>query len=419
MSRAPILLSLLLCSGCHSFLQPFDERPLPAPLPRPTEGGGALDLGDRGELVLRPAPGDIEAALGVGLADDPDGVLVTNRLRPETLLHPGDRIVAVSTAVPDVTPAIRQAFGSVLEALTTPHPERAVPLEQFDPTQFARVRPSGARARPETAVPIATVDDLRPYLVGLGWLHLDIQVLRDDTPQIVRQPLYDTSEWVPTNPWRPETTRWHGVDLVAVERWPDERRPVDTSPGDLLVTRVARDSPAGQAGLRPLDVVSADKVPALLDGMAVEVLAADGSPKSVRLEPREPPTELWFPLLFSYQSDGVRSHLGLGPLELLFHRSSRVDYAPTLDGYIETWRWAFLTNIQGTGVRSPAGSSWFTGFVFLETSRLNYLFEWWEARTESEARRRPWSLRPEEEDEDEDNPEGDPEGAELDPEAPQ
>ena len=81
--RLALLLALAPLAGCHSYLLPFDERPTLARTPLDTAGGARVDVSDDGELVLRPARDDVSAALGVGLFEAPDGLLVTHRLRAD------------------------------------------------------------------------------------------------------------------------------------------------------------------------------------------------------------------------------------------------------------------------------------------------------------------------------------------------
>jgi hypothetical protein len=411
--RALNLLPLMLLAGCHSYLVPFDARPLPALLPVRTAGGGQLDLDLFGELVLRPPPGDIEAALGVGLDEDAGGVVVTNRLRPEAALQPDDRIVGVSPAIPELGEVIREDFQLTLDLIHAPEQRgEGVPPLDFEPTRYAVVHPAGARPRAEAAHPVTTVDDLRPYLIGLGWLHLDLFVERDGERLMVRVPLRDASERLQVRPVRPELTRWQGVDLVSLQDWSEDHLPVHAQEGDLLVVRVARDSLCGVAGLRPLDLVPADELPALMNGGQAVVRSADGEQKQLTVQLRPAPTDLWWPFLLSYQSDGSRMHIGVGPLDLLGHYSSHSDYYASIDDYVTTWRWSVFSSVQANGVFGRAGDVYLGGLIFAGGARFNYLNEWLEARSVGERRRR-WSLPGDDEDEDghdHEHDEGDDEG---------
>ena len=100
---------------------------------------------------------------------------------------------------------------------------------------------------------------------------------------------------------------------------------------------------------------------------------------------------LWFPFLFSYHNDGVRTHLGFGPFDLLFHYSTRTEYVPTTDSYEQTWRWSWGTMLQGHGVDRESGESSSEGIhMLLDGARIQYFGEWMDAYDEAKDRR-GWS----------------------------
>lgn len=420
-----LLLVTLLAPGCHSYLVPFDERPLPAPEPVETRGGERLDVDGRGQLVLRPAAGDVAAALGAGLFEAEDGLVVTHRVRPETALRPDDRIVFAAAHLRGDGAAVRRDYERAVEREVRPDPawidelhergrgagppsERS--FDAWSPSQVAAPgedealapaargddvpgrplpTPAELRARPD-GHPVAALADLEGYLVGLGWLELDLVVVRGGEEVVVRQELAEASEALPVRLWRPATARWHGLDVVRVADLPAARRPLLADDADYLVVRVARDAPAARAGLRPLDVVDPDALEALVDERADTepvVRAPDGREKRLRFQPREAPTELWLPLLGSYQSDGVRTHMGGGPLELSGHYSSKWEYEPTTDSYVQTFRWSFGAWIQGAGVRRASGVDEEYGINLLDGARARYFLDWASAPEEAEARR--------------------------------
>jgi len=465
---------LLLLSGCHSYLVPFDARPLPARGALETHGGERIDLDATGGLILRPGSGDVASALGASLYQTDGGLVVTNRLRPGSQLRPGDEIVHVVAHVPHDGDRVRAAHQLALEfqALGTAHsmpdgpvkssleglaegpnslmeqflgfpgklpveqvvagafdafePGAATPDERYlellghtarplpDPSQLPPApTPESVRARPSSH-PVETVDDLRPYLTAGAWVELHLVVIRDGRELVVRQRLEEEVELLPVRSWNPELTHWHGLELVRVSDWPQDRRPKHAQPSDLLVIRVARDAPAGRAGLRPLDTVPVESLPGLLgedyllestgiepgEGPAwvlanrptdapVLVRGADGQPRA--LEPfsaRETSTEVWFPFLFSYQNDGVRLHLGIGLLDSVFHFSRRYDYVPSTDSYATTWRFACSSAIQGASVSTPEGHRRTAGInaFHIDGARLDYWSEWFQAGSEREHR---------------------------------
>lgn len=409
MRQIALALALSLCAGCHSYLVPFDDRALPARAPVETASGQHLAVAWDGQLLARPARGDVGAALGVALHDDDEGVLVSNRLEPDSQLEAGDRILWVSPLLPARGEAIRRSHSESLERTTggklsfgeilAQDPAAPVSYDSWEPnTQPAvvpeeRPSPSPAALRGLPAAhAVRSSEDLGDYLCGVGWLSLDLLVLRGEEELVVRAPLRLRQQWVATRPLRPDRSRWRGVELVDVRDLPPPLRPRGSEPGDVLVTRVARGAPLGVAGLRPLDLLGEEAANLLLDRngslrdalergdeLVLSVREPDGNPKLIEFTPRSEPTNLWFPFLYSHQSDGSRFHLGVGPLDMLFHASSSQVYLPTQDRYLESSRWSLLTLIQGGARRTEQGTEDWGGINFLvDDSRLNYFLEWFD-----------------------------------------
>jgi len=408
--RTALALALSLCVGCHSYLVPFDDRALPARAPVETASGQRLAVAWDGELLARPARGDIGAALGVALHDDDEGVLVSNRLEPDSRLEAGDRILWVAPRLPENGAAIRRSHGESLQLEVGPglsfsevlaqDPANPVSYDSWEPSAQQRVVPAEREEPPAPGVlrglpaahEVRSSEDLSDYLCGVGWLSLDLLVRRGEEELVVRAPLSLRQQWVPTRPLRPDRSRWRGVELVDVRDLPPPLRPRGSEPGDVLVTRVARGAPLGVAGLRPLDVLGEEAAGLLLDRnlrlrdalergdeLVLTVRGADGNPKLIEFSPRREPTNLWFPFLYSHQSDGSRFHVGVGPLDVLFHASSSQVYLPTQDRYLKSSRWSLLTLIQGGARRTEQGTEDWGGINFLvDDSRLNYFLEWFD-----------------------------------------
>ena len=408
-------LLLLLCAGCHGYLLPFDERPLPARRELICAGGGRIGLDAAGRLVLRPAPGDVSAALGVGLQETTLGLIVTHRLRPDALLEPDDLILACAAELPPGGPvrrAHREALTAELVGRGTLLPVREKPgqvpedddaprrqggFEAFDPHAV----PQGATAASVTSAdqvrsraachPVRGLTDLQGYLAGAPWVVLDLVVRRGAGEVVVRQPLAEPEEWFPVPEHQADVARWHGLAVSRLGDWPEERRPAWATPEDLVVVRAVRDAPAARAGLRPLDVVPAAEWPRLLaggEGDPVRVRTADGAWRTLQpFATRGAPTDLWLPFLLSWEADGARTHVGLGPCDFLWHWSRRTDYDPACDAYEETWRWSAGSSIQGAGVDQPGGRRETAGInLFLDGARLEFAAEL--GQTDDERRRR-------------------------------
>lgn len=405
--RAAAALVAVALSGCSSYLVAFDERSLPA-TPVDTASGLRLDVDAAGELIARPGRGDAAALLGVGLAPVDGGLLVTHRLRADARLAPDDVIVHAAANLPPVGAQLRRAEADALRAqLRAPGPfdDDAQPFHAFDPSYATSITlprrldeevasPDEVRARPG-AHPVRAVADLHGYATAQAWVVLDLVVRRGGAEVVVPIPLDEETTAVAVHLWRPHEGRWHGVDVCAVADLPEDLRPSYAEQDDLLVLRVARDSPAGRAGLRPLELVPAaglDVVNGTQDRKGeVVVKDARGRPKRLSIAPREEPVVLWIPLLLSIDSDGVRWHLGVGPLDLLYHASSRLDYSPTTDCYERTWRWSVGSSVQETGVEG-AGGARSDGGVTLgpDWARMSYWLECLDAYNEGRRRRGLW-----------------------------
>lgn len=401
---APAALGALVLSGCSSYLVAFDERPLPA-TPVETAGGMRLDVDATGELIVRPGRGDAAALLGVGLAPTAAGLLVTHRLRADARLAPDDVIVHLAAGLPPVGAQLARAQADALRVQLRDAEGDAQPFYDFDPSQAASVTPprrldeqvataDEVRARPGSH-PVRALADLHGYAAAQEWVVLDLIVVRDGAEVVVPIPLHEETTAVAVHLWRPHEGRWHGVDVCAVADLPEDLRPPHAEDDDLLVLRVARDSPAGRAGLRPLELVPAsgmDVVNGTQDRRGeVVVKDARGRPKRLSIVPREEPIVVWIPLVLSIDSDGVRWHVGVGPLDLLYHASSRLDYSPTTDCYERTWRWSVGTSVQETGV-DAAGGTRSDGGVTLgpDWARAWYWLECLDAYDEGRRRRGLW-----------------------------
>lgn len=399
--RAALLLALLL-TGCSSYLVPFDERSLPA-TPVETAGGMRLDVDATGELIVRPGRGDAAALLGVGLAPTANGLLVTHRLRPDARLVPDDVIVHVAAGLARVGAQLKRAQQDALRAQL--RDDDAQTFYEFDPSYASSVTlprrldddvatPDEVRAR-AGAHPVRALSDLHGYAAAQEWVVLDLVVVRDGVEVVVPIPLHEETTAVAVHLWRPHEGRWHGVDVCAVVDLPEDLRPPHATQDDLLVLRVARDSPAGRAGLRPLELVTEDGMDVVngTQDRRGEVVAKDarGRAKTLSIAPREEPVVVWIPLLLSIDSDGVRWHVGVGPLDLLYHASSRLDYSPTSDCYERTWRWSVGTSVQETGV-DGAGGSRSDGGVTIgpDWARMSYWLECLDAVNEGRRRRGLW-----------------------------
>lgn len=355
--RRPLLaLVALVLQGCYAYVRPGDTTPIPARGWVETSGGQRLDIDDSGALVVGYAPGDIEAALGVTLAESKDGV----------------RVAAVRS----------QSGGAVVSLEAGDVLLEARPLAPWLPPD--RVVDDAA------PIVVRELDDLRGLAVGVEGLEVELRVRRGDRELVVRQPLHAPS-LVAARPWAPELAGRLGVELARLDDWPESRRPRGAGPGDYLVVRVGAGSPGARLGLRPLDVIENDRglfdlhmgnfppeMAPIVDAIKVQleqdpelqlvsVRAADGRVKRLALRPPEAPRDSGLLLLWSYQANHVRTHLGLLPLDLLFHHSTDASYDPLVDDFSVGRRWSFLTLFQ---VQSTSGGAQ-EGLTF----RLNPLID--------------------------------------------
>ncbi|MBI4605427.1 MAG: hypothetical protein HY721_25970 [Planctomycetes bacterium] len=311
-------------AGCHGYLRPYDDTPLPA-RSAPTRGGGEVEVKE-GEVFLRPGRRDIGARLGVELAEEAGRVVVARRLRPDAALEPGDRIASAAAAEP---------FASPLHA-------------------------------------VRSLADLAGYAAAEGWLTLELQVERGGAEVAVREKVRDERRRLPVRRWDPRSTfRRNGIELGSLADWDPQHVPPWAEPGDHLVLRVDVGSRAAQAGLRPLDVV-ANARGFERAGRAL-LRAPGGAPRKLTVRARPPRRDLWLPLLLSWEADGARTHVGLGPIDAIFHYSSTVDYDAATDAHETTSRWSLFSVIGGG---REGGGRWWNLDPSFDMARLDYAYSW-------------------------------------------
>ncbi len=351
-------------TGCrfHGYLEPGDESPLPARSAK-TRSGGELEVRD-GEVYLRSGPMDIGAALGANLIEDGDGVMVANRLRAETSLAPKDRIVYAA-------PVLEKPAGEKpADARSEAQRGKAQPTEPYPvPATLDDLRQLGQ------GHPVKSLSDLTGYRAGLGWLSLDLGVLRQGNEIVIRVKLKDDWQWFPVRRWDPnQVFRQNGIELCSLADWPAENLPAHAHGSEYLVLRVSRDAPAARAGLRPLDAIS-NPEQFERSGKA-KVKRADGAKLEFAVTGKKDPLDIWIPLFLSLETDGMRSHVGLGPFDLLFHRSSRLDYQPLTDSFSSRSGWSLLTAIQKEVESGSSGSARFFSLnPFFDLVRMPYWVE--------------------------------------------
>ena len=197
----PFLL-LPLCTmtvGCHSYLTPVGSEPIAA-LPVETVGGDLLEVDGEGKLWVRPGRDRIGAALGVQLAENAQGVVVSasspskadgkiidthdwvSQDLPFPHLAAGDRIVTVAAVVPPsgwpptrsfLKRLRKRGLGNIERKIIDTHDwvSQDLPFEALHP----RTTWQEVRSAPQ-AHDIDTLDDLQGYTSAYGWLTLDLAV---------------------------------------------------------------------------------------------------------------------------------------------------------------------------------------------------------------------------------------------------
>lgn len=364
-ARAVVLCAAAVTSGCFAYVRPGDTSSIPASSALATRAGQRLEIDEGGALVLGYAQGDVEAALGVTLEEAAGGV----------------NVAAIRSSIDGAVVALE--VGDVLL--------EALPYAPWLPPELVPVDVAGIAVR--------DLEDLRGLALGLAGLELGLRVRRGDREVVVRQPLRAPTV-VATRPWSPELAARLGADLVSLQDWPASRLPVEANPEDYLVVRVQAGSAAGLAGLRPLDVVRNDQgvfdvrmgnLPAELSelkdafGSAAEAdpalrvthaLTPEGRDKALSLELPPPPRDSGFLILYDYEANEVRSHLGMLPFDWLFHHVTDVEYDALTDTYAESTRWSFLTIFQWQSVTGGAqeGSS-FRIDPLIDEPRLRYAID--------------------------------------------
>ena len=419
----PFLL-LPLCTmtvGCHSYLTPVGSEPIAA-LPVETVGGDLLEVDGEGKLWVRPGRDRIGAALGVQLAENAQGVVVSasspskadgkiidthdwvSQDLPFPHLAAGDRIVTVAAVVP---PSGWRPTRSSLKRLRKrglDNTERKIidthdwvsqdlPFEALHPrTTWQQVR-----SAPQ-AHDIDTLDDLQGYTSAYGWLTLDLAVERNGREVVVRLPLTAGKRQVASSPL--ETKAWrtgfrmhqitdpdirvrprHASAATSANAASSEADWVAQNRSSFLVTYVATNSLAAVQGLRPFDAIVADSADQVTDpNQILTRIRRNGHKRAFTPLPKPDPTDIWIPFLFSYQADGRRSHIGIGPFEALFHYSSKHTFDPATDSVDKTWRWSALTTIFGNGEKGKSGRIREAGVAIFDPARLLYFSDWVDSR---------------------------------------
>ncbi len=371
---------LPLLSSCHGYLL----EPSPAPLPMvyvPTKGGEYL-AAHEGLLFLSAGRSDIGAVLGAALEEDAQGVLVTNRLRADTTLEPGDRIVYVAAAIPPISPPVMQL----------PR-EKSKPRAEERPEPPAPANLAELRALPQ-AHEVRSLDDLRGYRCCNRLLSIDLGVVRGDAEIVVRQKVETVRTPVPVARHDPDLVfRKNGIEICKLDSWPEERRPVGAEATDTLITYIERDSAAGRAGLRPLDLVTNGNDFART-GLA-RVRGRDGSLKDIQVKSPETTLDFWIPFVVSLETDGTREHAGFGPFDLIHHYSEKIVYNASTDSYDRIERWSCFSLFQGRSREGQASKDEWTSLnPFLDLARLDYLLDRYPSRSHGPPSNPQWGAAP-------------------------
>jgi len=352
-----LLLGASALAGCHSYLLPADQRAMPH-RSAPTRGGDRLEA-DEGRLSVRKS--SIAEALDVVLVEDEGGVLVDACLRDKSAFEPGDRILLVKLELPDRRGALHRASAPTATAIP---------------------------ARDPSWIPVRKLEDLDGFQAIRDVVHLDFSVVREKHRVIVcAEPDFGPRQ-LPVAAAGGAGARELGVEVCAVSDWPESLLPAHAKRDDMLVVRVSRDSALGMAGLRPLDVIVAGTThrlgsPGLKPGTKHElkVRKPDGRERVLRYEAPREPVELWVPFLLSVQWDDRRTHVGLGPLDVLFHGHRRSEYDPATDSYATASGWSLGTVVQRGVERDGSGSKgMFHVEPLTDDVRLGYFQEWADAK---------------------------------------
>jgi len=351
----------LLSLGCSISSPPrMDMSSLPARASLKTVGGYRLTLDPDGALVATPDGADIEAALGVSLAELDSGVVVQGRLDASSPFRRGDRLVSVM-------PFEAAPFEE--------HRERMEGLAKgkIDPTAFGNALAEiGVDVDLLASRPVTSVDSLRGY--GLAWVVLILEVERDGERTLAIREV-GRPQLVATRLYEPQITRKVGFEAVQISSLPPHLRPLTSPKGGALVTWVSPDSTFGLHGLRPLQVLAPGEADERLrrkglgpygslladlededddedgdedgeDEESLPLIVRDVDGTEIWIRPdeltRQPRTEfeLLWGVLLTVRNDPSYTSISIGPAGHVFHWGNTLAYNPRTDRYQPTKKWS-------------------------------------------------------------------------------
>lgn len=364
-----ILISLLLLgsTACRAYINVQDNA-IPVRTTLQSKGGGRICLvGDR-HLLLRPNPENSLASWGLEVIDGKDGPRVAFVVSRETQLREADLILRIRTLK-----ILNRIAGSKELEITD------------EGRRIAKMKQAGILVRNKA--------QLIPY--GSAWCLVELLVRRGEKEIVVTQEVGRPREMPIRLSDFSENAR-SGVFLTRIDHWKDDWQPVHSKTGDLLVFYVGQNTLLGKAGLRPLDLIrpanESNDWSRLLMGQRVtpggivanyreadlKDLSRTVKGKELKFRGVDDQVEIRrFQVVsgsFEYETNGLRTHGGIGPFDWIFHFHSDYWYDERTDQYGYVRRYSIGSVLQSSSSkRGETESSSLYGIdLLIDSAKFGY-----------------------------------------------
>lgn len=366
--HAILLLSLLsINTACRSYIN-VQNKAIPVRTSLNAKGGGRICLvGDR-HLLLRPNPENTLATWGFELIDSKAGPRVAFVVSRNTRMRESDLILRARTL-------------KILNRVANP---KEIELSN-DKSRIRVMKKLGTRPSSKA--------ELIAY--GSAWCLLELLIQRGEKEVVVTQEIGRPRE-IPIRLFDFSENARSGVFLTRIDHWKRDWQPAHAKPGDLLVFYVGQNTLLGKAGVRPLDLIrpanGSNDWSSLLMGSRVKAngavvqypekelkeLSRTVKGENLKFRGIDDQVEIrrfqLFSGTFEYETNGLRTHGGIGPFDWIFHFNSDYWYDERTDTYGYVQRYSIGSVIQSISSKRGAteSSSLFGVDLIVDSAKYGY-----------------------------------------------